>query len=418
MTTLNKTRHQTTCLFLLTLLLSAGARAQSGPITSAMFGMQCSVSNDCANGLPTTQAQPGMLRLWDSRVAWSFLDTSDGNYNWVDLDTYLDDIAKQTPPKAVVYTFGWVPCWDANSCSGGVPGGTNAPPKDLTSTGSPSFNKFVKALTLHCSPEFHCVKDYIKYYEMWNEANFQTFWIGGETPLYQMVAPAVAIIKTNVPGAQILTPSVTSCKQSSTCTDFQTWQTAWLKLENTKGIISNIYNFHTYLQNNRPEDRWPTVQQMLDVRPAKSYWTTIPWWNDETNFSPTFSCIFTSQDCTGQIVRWQLLHLANGGSNLNWYKWLSTMTNTNPPYEPAYYFMMQYLLGGNFTAACSASNGTWTCPFNETGNLKIALFVWAPAGNTNYDASGWSDYRDLSGVTTGITNPSITIGVEPLMLEK
>jgi hypothetical protein len=46
---------------------------------------------------------------------------------------------------------------------------------------------FVTALLDYCSTKNHRVKDYIKYYELWNEANDETFyWDGTETRLYHL----------------------------------------------------------------------------------------------------------------------------------------------------------------------------------------------------------------------------------------
>jgi hypothetical protein len=132
---------------------------------------------------------------------------------------------------------------------------------------------------------------------------------------------------------------------------------------------------------------------------------------------------YSADDCAGQILRWQAIINSNGGSNLTWYYWNTAIgmypTMPQNQNETAYYWMMQYLMGGHFTAACYLNGETWTCPFTEANGPTPALFVWAPSGNVSYNASGWVDYRDLTGVTTRIdpTNPYITIGVEPFMLE-
>jgi hypothetical protein len=82
-------------------------------ITPTYFGMQCGVgissgADNCPNQTgdhdptwPTSVAQPGLLRLWDSQVAWSWLMTAYsggiGTYNWVQLDGYLDVVAAHQP---------------------------------------------------------------------------------------------------------------------------------------------------------------------------------------------------------------------------------------------------------------------------------------------------------------------------------
>jgi hypothetical protein len=170
----------------------------------------------------------------------------------------------------------------------------------------------------------------------------------------------------------------------------------------------------------------------MDTQASTSGWQNTPWADTETNFNGApppglnYTCPasqFTPQDCTGQIVRWQLLHDSNGASLLAWYKWNVTI-GLNTSYEAAYNSMMQYLSGGKFLAPCSSTttNGiaVWTCSFTEA-NGTSALWVWTPSeSGTNYIVpSGYVDYRDLTGGKTTVNaGAPITIGVEPLMLEK
>jgi hypothetical protein len=123
----------------------------------------------------------------------------------------------------------------------------------------------------------------------------------------------------------------------------------------------------------------------------------------------------------GQIVRWQAIINSNGGTNLTWYWWKTAIGNY-PLRETAYYWMMQYMVGGSFSQACTNISGTtWTCPFTEADGKK-AFFVWTTTetGTTYYQVPpGYADYRDLSGGTTPV-NPAgqqITITVEPIMVE-
>jgi hypothetical protein len=376
-----------------------------------------------------------MLRIHDSGMYWSLLNPSAGTYYWPVLDKWLDMIA-QHEPVSVIQVFTWTPCWDSTQGTCGIdptaPTGTNGPPNDLVATGSPSFNAFVTAFVQHCSPNGNCVANLIKYFEMWNEWDLQFHWTGSMTQVYQMVAPAVTIIRANVPKAVIMTPSATP--DSDTGLGYQADFQNWLNLENTNGRISDWISWHLYLSatsstTTTPELQWAKyAQNYLNIQNSTAGWGTTPWADTETNFDSNnlgYACPlseFTADDCAGQIVRWQLLHLSNGAASLDWYKWNQTI-GLVPQYETAYALMMQYMIGGKFSGPCSAvtSGGiqTWTCDFTEANGTK-ALFVWTPtaAGTAYAIPSGYVDYRDFAGNTASVTGgQQVTIGVVPLMLE-
>lgn len=410
-------------------------------ISATSFGFQCSTDlagcPDNDNGeytWPATQAQPGVLRLWDSSTEWNVLNPNSGSYSWNDLDKWLDAIAANQP-RAVIYTFGWVPFWDApntGTCLTASTRGSACPPVDLTATGSPTFNAFVTALVGHCSPAGNCVSKFINYFELWNEPDTSIAWAGTPAQLYQMLKPAEAIITGAVSGAQILGPALSANPNTST-----TWMCSFLGQEVSNGTLSSIYGFHIYLQNTTPETRLANALTQISPNSSSgsacslSGWTAHPMWLTETNYANSsqpnpYTCdtaLYSATDCTGQIVRWQLLLNSNGVSNVTWYSWMPTIGSIAPN-ETAYYYMMKYLEGGKFPGPCSSTtNGglqTWTCIFTE-GSGTQALFVWTPteAGTSYTVPSGYTDYRDFSGGTTTITSgQTITIGPEPFMLEK
>jgi hypothetical protein len=391
---------------------------------------------DCAGrggtiAWPQTQAQPGALRLHDVGTSWSDLSTGSGTYDWTKLEAWLDVIA-QHRPLAVIQVFSWVPCWDAPSCEAPhvAPTGTNAPPKDLTSTGSKAFNDFVTQFVQHCSPAGNCAGEcptgkvcastnLIRFYEMWNEWNTTVRWSGTMNQMYEMLAPAVKIIRANVTNAVILTPSTTS----GNTTTFQ----SWLNLETTNGRISDRVVWHEYLNDDTPEDMWAKYGSVyVSTQAALPAWKNVPWADTETNFDVnTYACPskYSANDCTGQVVRWQLLHSSNGALNLNWYRWNQTI-GSNPKSENAYYYMMQYLTGGRFGGPCT-SNGsstpTWTCNFTKSDGVTAAMWVWTPneSGTSFSVPKGFVDYMDLSGAKNTVNSgQSITIGPMPIMLEQ
>lgn len=454
---------------------------QSGPISSSNFGFQCGTGNtlNCKNPSPPPQgvwptgATPGLLRLHDAGTTWSGLNPSSGTFTWNNLDQWLDMIAAHQP-LAVAEQFTWVPCWSAQptqitTCNGNspptAPGGSNLPPADLSSMGSANFDAFVTAFVNHCSAAGHCVKDLIKYYQMWNEWDLQFHWTGTLSQLYQMIAPAVAIIRANVTGAIIIMPSTTVF--NDTGNGYACSEVAQLNLDATAGpggtrlsdwIDTHFYLTHTSTTTWTPEQQWANYiangsNGFLDIRagaavagctPATTArgWSSIPWVNSESSFdgsaSLNYHCPngseggtvpangysqFSLADCQGQIVRWQILHDSNGASGLWWYYWNATIGN-NAGYHTLYTQMMAELAGGWFAgpATYSTNNGiqTWTAPF-VTSNGRSALFAWTPSedGASYTVPSGYTSYVDASGMSHAATaGQNIKIGVQPFMLLK
>lgn len=369
-----------------------------------------------------TKSQPGTVRLWQSGTEWAFLSSGPGSYDWKNLDIWLDLVAEHQP-RAVMYTFGLVPCWiSAASCDhkgwGVGHNFANGPPKDLTDEGSPTFTEFVRQLVQHCSPSGHCVKDHIQYWEMWNEANLTGFWTGSARQLYDMFRPVIPIIRNNVPGAITSTPPV--------CGGDAPWMASWLSLENTNGRLSDYYGIHLYMRNYAPEQRLTVLKSMLDIKNAAG-WVRTPWMNTETNFiNTTFTCStqFTRADCQGQLVRWHVLQYAyqgggGGAFNIGWYKWDSIVSGN---YDTYYYTMMEWLTGATFTASCTNQGTVWSCPLTEA-NGHSAVIVWNTAGKSDYTpATQYLDYKRFNGTYGGQTvhisaGEKITIGVVPFMLE-
>ena len=420
---------------LITLLLMGGAaRGQSRTIYSTNFGMQCGLGSlNCPGyGLPGTQAQPGTFRLWDSGTYWgvlqpqTFTGCSDiqqlsgvNTYCWDHLDSWLDAIANHSTIKAVIFDFGGVPCQIATSCVTlpNDPNGSSEPPTDLTSSGSTYFNNFVYNLVTHCSPNGNCVANIIKDYEMWNEPNLLGFWRGTETQLEQMIFPARGKIWSNVTNAVVMTPSFSFYNNN-----YSTWVQNWLNAENTNGTRSNALAFHVYLADVIPETQFTCYisgatssassgcgnagnPSFLNIKNNTTGWSTISWLNTETNWDgSTFDCTpgDSTADCTGQIVRWQLLQAAAGASSVDWYYWYDTIGSSS--YEPAYYYMMQYLVGGKFTSTCSYNTSTTigTCAFTDA-NSNSDLWVWTTNTTAqSFNATGYTNYWDLAGTCRAI----------------
>ena len=269
-------------------------------IQASHFGAQCGLGvNNCGNSAPppylvwpTSTAMPKVLRLHDAKTFWAALQpTSDSDWASTYLDNYLDLLAAH-PGEIGVEQFTTTPIWDViNTSTCGNIGvyGANActdPPEDLGATGSASFNAFVTKFVQYCHGA-NCVKDLIKVYQLSNEWTLAIHWTGTMAQMYQLVAPAAAIIRANVPGAVLMMPSATSGHAA----DLQTW----MNYENSHGWISDIVDWHTYTSSNSaksPEQAWSgQINAFRTAQNGTVGWNMAPYVDTETNFSTSsFAC--------------------------------------------------------------------------------------------------------------------------------
>ena len=117
------------------------------------------------------------------------------------------------------------------------------------------------------------------------------------------------------------------------------------------------------------------------------------------------------------MVRWHLLQFAYGAQQVNWY-YFNTTIGRNPDYSNAYKKMMDWLVGGHFTATCSAKGDVYTCPFIAASGHH-ALFAWTVGGKNTYTPPAqYVGYKDLDG-NSGTISPGrpVAIGVKPIIFE-
>jgi hypothetical protein len=428
-------------------------------INADNFGMQCGPgeATDCpiVSGVvtwPDSIATPKVFRIHDSGQGWSSIEPScaaytgslcvSPNYNWTDMNAELDAIADHGEMGMVQMLS--PPCWTQVSCNVAdlvYPNGGTAPPTDL-GTGpmgsSPNFNAFITTWVSHVSPNGNSVANNIKIFQLWNEWDLCQHWTGTAAQLYALLAYPVQILRANIPGVVITTPSEqyegTNCQ-----TNYSADLATWLNLENTNGRISDVVDWHGYLTltnatTNLPETQWAAYQSnYVSVQAEIAGWNSAPFLNSETNFNagngyvcPTSQ--YTEADCAGQVVRWQILHDSNGGVGLDWYYWNTTIGQTPGStasgyfgFSNSYYYAQQYLIGGHFTTAAALASGTtWTAPFIES-NGAIGLWVWSTSesGASFSVPSGYTDYRDLDGGLTAVTSgESLPISTMPILLEQ
>ena len=440
-------------------------------ILAQNFSWQCGTGTNAPNGcglssspyvqLPTSAAMPVVYRLHDTGTNWASMEPgSGGNYSWTSLDRIVDAVAANHPSWIIVNQQTETPCEYQQTGVGQCgnlavyPNGTNSPPNDLGphpecapfAVCSPKFNAYISAFVNHTTAGGHRIKDWIKVHQLYNEWDIAAHWVGSMQQVYQLVAPAAAIIRAAIPDAVLLSPSATP--YSNTGLGYEAdWQD-WLDYENANGRISDYLDWHDYLTSTNttihsPEWAWThTGADYVNIINNTSGWQYSPWVNGETNFNgapapglnytcpwsatPAPPMTFSETDCAGMIARWQILHSSNGADGLYWYKGQQTLVATEPgspiSYQAVYQNLQAVLVGGYFTAGAS-SNGlnpaTWSSSFVESNGTQ-GLWLWtdSESGVSYTIPTGYYEYKDLLGGTTAIAEgQSITLSVMPILLE-
>jgi hypothetical protein len=140
--------------------------------------------------------QAKYYRLWDMKVAWRDVNPERGVFDWSILDRRIAQ-AESWGAKPIM-VMGLTPQWAAADPSAGDDRwgpGTASPPADTE-----AWREYVRALVQRYGAR-------IGAYEVWNEANLQTFWTGTPAQMAELTRIAAEEIGTS---AIVLAPSVTT----------------------------------------------------------------------------------------------------------------------------------------------------------------------------------------------------------------
>jgi hypothetical protein len=183
-------------------------------------------------------------RLWDKKVAWRDVNPAPGVFDWSILDRRISLVESWGGKPLMV--LGLTPQWAAADPAAGDPrwgAGTASPPADIN-----TWREYVRALVQRYGSR-------IGAYELWNEANLQTFWTGTPAQMAEMVNVAVQEIGNT---ALTIAPSVTTRLRSGA--DFSKAMIPSLSPATIDQL--DAWNLHTYPAG----DAGPTVRDACKQR--------------------------------------------------------------------------------------------------------------------------------------------------------
>ena len=135
--------------------------------------------------------QAGLDRIWDLGVAWKDVNPAPGFFDFKNLD--LQIAAAEAAGFKPMLVLGLTPTWAAKDPNAGDPRwglGTASAPAQMS-----YWTDYITAVVQRYGAR-------IAAYEVWNEANLQTFWAGTPQEMAQLTKSANTIIKAANPQAR------------------------------------------------------------------------------------------------------------------------------------------------------------------------------------------------------------------------
>jgi len=365
-------------------------------------------------------------------LAWSAIEgTGRGVFDFTMMDQYVKAAPKDVHGVAQVdLVMGWTPGWavgvktHCTTRNNGVEICT-VPPDNIQ-----DWTDFIKALANHYNGTN---APYVKYFEIWNEANTPSFWTSSVAALVAMAKIAYPILKANG-YSQVFTPSVAWSPSGTS------WMTKYLTSGGNK--LADGVSFHGYpsktgkgikLPVPLPESPVSTnmaIQTMAnDYRAVadangmtgKPLISTEGGWGVDGVSDPDMQAAWITQFDI-------LLASVATGDNLmfhTWYTWghassgtIETLQGNPTEAGLAYNEVMTWLLGTT-PAPCKSKGAIWTC---AVGANLIAWDSSQTCSNGScttgpYNAPlGFTKYVDLTGSVHTI-NGTIALGVKPILME-
>lgn len=252
-------------------VLEAGVRIMQTPstITPGFFSLE--VAPEVTSSVPIPA---GYHRLWDMKVAWRDVNPEQGTFVWDVLDQRVAQAEASGASPLLV--LGLTPKWAAADPSAGDirwgEGSASVP------ASNDSWRAYVEAVVDRYGGR-------IGAYEVWNEANLQTFWAGTPDQMAELTKIAHDVIKSRNPNAVVLAASSTTRLRNP----MKKFYGPYLMALEQRGFPFDAFAIHTYPAGNAGPDQrvsdiihWQefVVSQLGPTSPILKR----PIWDTEVNF--------------------------------------------------------------------------------------------------------------------------------------
>lgn len=387
--------------------------SNSNAIPSNYFGMH-------VNKLGIHQTYPavgiGAMRLWDTGTDWQTIEPTQGLLsnpsNWIydstglsgfgfRLDYYVNYILSHDSAASILYTMGQTPSWAATNSS--------LPPLLIS-----DWQNYVNILGNRYA-------GVIKYWEVWNEADYNGSYSGSADELVLLSQTAYQELKNIDSANTVLSPNFTSAQGLA---EF---------LYSSGGNYADYISWHNY-PSKIPEESIPEIIGILNV--MENYGcSSKPLWNTEGAVSSALTDTLTMAEGIAAVSRAYISQWLFGIENFNWYCWdvygdfshnFTELSYSAVPHQYdsiappgiAYRETVTWLKGAQVVSK-SVNNNTWVVELQRPGGYH-AWIVWNTTGSQSFNIPAlWNitSIRDLYADTLTAIPSVIQISQLPLLLE-
>ena len=353
----------------------------------------------------------GYLRLWDTETTWRDLEPTKGTFVWRKLSKQIE--TAQVLNAKVMMVLGGTPAWAGN-------GNATDNPKNIA-----DWSDYVHAVACKYGPA-------INSYEVWNEANLQTFYSGTPAQMADLTAAAFKEIRACNPNALVVAANTTSRATGS----FGTFFPAYLEELKARNWPADAYSVHSYpTASGGADDRIRGIGQfrtMLALSGAP--FTTV--FDSETNYGLAGlgegKVDINGDKAMALLSRTYIDSVRYGFGSTFWYVWTKSpdakfgiqLTPANADEQQAWRQTYDWLIGAQLQRCATPKDGLVVCQFSK-GAENFSL-VWygdaADASPSFTPARGYfgplgSNCQTLRGADcSGILNGTASLGYMPVRI--
>ncbi len=351
----------------------------------------------------------GYTRLWDTETTWADLEPTRGTFVWRKIDKQIQ--LAQAVNARVMLVLGKTPAWAGASAQ--------SMPTDIS-----DWRTYVRTVCQRYGAS-------ISSYEVWNEANLQTFWTGTAAQMADLTKAAFEEIRGCNPNALVVAANTTSRATGS----FGTFFPEYLQELKTRGWPADAYSVHSYPSaSGGADDRIKGIGQFrAALALSGAPFTTV--FDTETNYGLAglgeSKVDIAGDNAMTLLSRTYIDSVRYGFGSPFWFVWTAQpdskfgiqLTKQAANERQAWIATYDWLIGGRFQRCLETSKEITVCQFSK-GSENFSI-IWhgdvgtAPvATDPGYLTGLGSRSCTLRGECQALTqDASVTVGSMPMRID-